>query len=208
MAFDEFRLLRLDLRRYFALLADPTTADKLRTVATTPGIWYVVSYRLGRWVRREVHVPVLRQVLKAVTFGVHLCLSVVTSMEIGFDTEIGGGLYIGHAGYVVINTRAVLGANCNVSPGVVIGESGRAGRRGTPVIGNNVYIAPGAKIFGDLSIGDNVAIGANAVVHTSVPSNAVVAGNPGRIVSYRGASDFVIVDTDERVEQMTAQGPL
>jgi serine O-acetyltransferase len=205
IACHELRLLRQDLRRYFVLLPDPTTADLLRTVVTTPGIWYVVSYRLGRWVRREVRVPVLRQVLKAATFAVHLCLSVVMTMEISFDTEIGGGFYIGHSGYLVINTRAVLGANCNLSPGVVIGEGGRAGHRGTPVIGNNVYIAPGPKIFGDISIGDNVAIGANAVVHTSVPSNAVVAGNPGRIVSYRGASDFVIVDKDEALEHAAAQ---
>jgi serine O-acetyltransferase len=205
VAYDELRILRLDLRRYFVLLASPRAVDRLRLVATTPGIWYIVSYRLGRWVRREVRVPIVTQVLKAATFAVHLCLSVVMTMEISFDTEIGGGFYIGHSGYLVINTRAVLGANCNVSPGVVIGEGGRAGKRGTPVIGNNVYIAPGAKIFGGLSIGDNVAIGANAVVMTSVPSNAVVAGNPARIVSYRGASDFVIVDTDEPVEAVTGQ---
>jgi serine O-acetyltransferase len=205
---DELRLLRLDLRRYFVLLPDATASQRLRAVATTPGIWYVVSYRLGRWVRREVRVPVVREVLKVATFAVHLCLSVVMTMEISFDTEIGGGFYIGHAGYVVINTHAVLGTNCNISPGVVIGEGGRAGQRGTPVIGNNVYIAPGAKIFGGLSIGDNVAIGANAVVNTSVPPGAVVAGNPGRIVSFRGASDFVIVDAGEPVEHMTAQVPL
>jgi serine O-acetyltransferase len=48
-------------------------------------------------------------------------------------------------------------------------------------------------VFGGIRIGDHVAIGANAVVNTSVPSDAVVAGNPARIVSYRGARDFVIV---------------
>jgi serine O-acetyltransferase len=150
-------------------------------------------------------VPVLTTLLKAATFAVHLWLSVLTSIEISFDTAIDGGLYIGHAGYVVIHTDAVLGANCNLSPGVVIGEGGRAGHRGTPVIGSNVYIAAGAKIFGKVSIGNNVAIGANAVVQTSVPSNAVVAGNPARIVSYRGAADFVIVDDEPSLESMAAR---
>jgi serine O-acetyltransferase len=48
-----------------------------------------------------------------------------------------------------------------------------------PTIGNNVYIAPCAKMFGKIEIGDNVKIGANAVIHKSVPDNAIAVLNPG-----------------------------
>jgi serine O-acetyltransferase len=56
-----------------------------------------------------------------------------------------------------------------------------------PVIGDDVYIAPGACIFGAIRIGNNVRIGANAVVCKDIPDDAVVALDPGfTIISYRG----------------------
>ena len=56
---------------------------------------------------------------------------------------------------------------------------------GTPTIGDNCIIYPGAKIFGKITIGNNVVIGANAVVNKDVPDNAVVAGVPARIIRYK-----------------------
>ena len=53
---------------------------------------------------------------------------------------------------------------------------------GVPVIGNNVQISRGSVVFGGITIGNNVVIGANTVVNFPVPDNAVVVGNPGRIV--------------------------
>ena len=47
-----------------------------------------------------------------------------------------------------------------------------------PVIGDNVYIAPGAKIIGGVTIGNNVEIGANAVVTHDIPDNEVWGGVP------------------------------
>ena len=53
---------------------------------------------------------------------------------------------------------------------------------GLPVIGNHVRISKGAIVFGGITIGNNVTIGANAVVNKPVPDNAVVAGVPARIL--------------------------
>ena len=47
-----------------------------------------------------------------------------------------------------------------------------------PVIGDNVFIGTGAKIIGNITIGNNVLIGANAVVTKDVPDNCTVIGNP------------------------------
>lgn len=55
----------------------------------------------------------------------------------------------------------------------------------TPVIGNNVRIYLNSVIFGDINIGDNAVIGAGAVVINDVPANAVVVGNPARIIKYK-----------------------
>ena len=51
-----------------------------------------------------------------------------------------------------------------------------------PVIGDNVRIHKGAIVFGGITIGNNVEIGANAVVNKPVPDNAVVAGVPAKIL--------------------------
>lgn len=51
------------------------------------------------------------------------------------------------------------------------------------IIGNNVFIGVRSIILPGANIGDNVIIGAGAVVSGKVPSNVVVAGNPARIIT-------------------------
>ncbi len=107
------------------------------------------------------------------------------------NSRIGPGLLLEHLGDVVVNGRAVIGKNCNLANGVTIGQTNRGKRRGTPTIGDNVFIGPGAKILGGIRIGNNVAIGANCVVVDDVPDNAVVAAQPGQIISYSGTAGYV-----------------
>lgn len=117
-------------------------------------------------------------------------------MKYGFDihdsTKIGKGLHIAHFGTLVVHVDAVLGENVSLSHGVTIGQTIKDGKPCTPVIGNNVYIAPGAKIIGGISVGSNVAVGANAVVTHDVPDNAVVAGVPAKVLSFNGAGDYIL----------------
>lgn len=56
---------------------------------------------------------------------------------------------------------------------------------GLPIIGNDVYIAKGAIVIGGITIGNNVTIGANAVVTKPVPDNAIVAGVPAKILRFK-----------------------
>ena len=51
-----------------------------------------------------------------------------------------------------------------------------------PKIGNKVLIGSGAKILGGITIGDNVIIGANAVVVKSFGPNITIAGMPAKII--------------------------
>lgn len=59
------------------------------------------------------------------------------------------------------------------------------GGAGIPTIGNNVTIYAGAKVFGKITIGDDVVIGANAVVTKDIPSHSMVAGVPAKIIKTR-----------------------
>lgn len=110
-------------------------------------------------------------------FGVFFKL---LSIYFGFTIPVNvfkSGLYIVHWGNIVISSKAKIGKNCRIHSGVNIGEYG-----GAPIIGDNVYIGPGSKIFGPITIGNNVKIGANAVVNKSFPDNCSIAGVPARII--------------------------
>lgn len=99
-------------------------------------------------------------------------------IEISRVTQIGAGLYIGHAYDITINPNAILGKNINIHRGVLIGQTNRGGRRGAPVIGNEVWIGINAAIVGNITIGDDVLIAPNSYVNCDVPSHSVVFGNP------------------------------
>jgi serine O-acetyltransferase len=122
---------------------------------------------------------------------VNRLVEVWSGIGIAPQTRVGPGLYIGHFGGVIISGDVVIGANCNLSQGVTLGVGGRGASRGCPVLGDRVYVGPGAKVFGPISIGDDAAIGANAVVTGDVPPGAVVAGVPARVLNYSGSFDFV-----------------
>ena len=64
--------------------------------------------------------------------------------------------------------------------------SKRGKKGGVPIIGHNVVVAPGANVIGPVNIGDNVFIGANALVINDIPDNAVVGGVPAKILNFDG----------------------
>src|SRR4051794_39287602 len=105
----------------------------------------------------------------------------------------GPGLGIAHYGSIVVNSRARVGAWCRINSATNIG----LGPSGVPTIGDFCYIAPGAVIYGGITVGDRVVVGANAVVGRDVPDGVTVAGAPARVVSQADSSsvmpDFVPV---------------
>ena len=94
--------------------------------------------------------------------------------------QVGSGLLFEHGFSTIIYCRS-MGDNCCVNQQVTIGS----GRGGCPSIGNNVRVFAGAKIIGNVNIGDDVVVGANAVVVKDVPSHCIVAGVPARIIKVR-----------------------
>ena len=124
-------------------------------------------------------------------------------LKLGFTIPInvfGPGLCLGHVGTIIVNENCKIGSNCRIQAGVNIGNSSNLDENwvpdNVPTIGNNVYIGPGAKLFGKIKIGDNVRIGANAVVNKDVPDNVTVAGVPAKIVRQKGSS---VIHGDIRV---------
>lgn len=86
-------------------------------------------------------------------------------------------MFIQH-GFATIISAKEIGSDCWINQQVTIGHT----QNGNPVIGNGVRITAGAKVIGPVTVGDNVVVGANAVVVKNVPKNKVVGGVPAKII--------------------------
>lgn len=186
--------LKDDLKRYFRNA--PGIWSKLKIIVLTQAIWSTFVYRAGSWCHNnKARLFPLRFVLPILTV-IQKITEIATGIQIPFTARIGKGLYIGHFGCIILSPMTRMGKFCNISQGVTIGQAGRCGLQETPVIGNRVYIGPGAKLFGGITIGNDVAIGANAVVTKDLPDFAVAVGVPAKIISFDGSKDFVIFNED------------
>ena len=84
---------------------------------------------------------------------------------------------------VVIHCSSKIGTDCSITQQVTIGGNNRY--PGVPTIGNNMYLAKGCIVIGGIKIGNNVTVGANAVMTKPVPDNAIVAGIPAKILRFK-----------------------
>src|SRR5688572_20153158 len=176
--------LRADLRRRYAMTSG-NTLKRVLICARAPGVHAVLVLRFGQWSRRRP--KLLRILFDPIYVILDFMVQALWGIEIPRGAKIGPGLYIGHYGGITVSSQAVIGRDCNLSQGITIGVSGAGSKRGAPTIGDNVYIAPGARLFGKITIGNNVKIGANAVIHKDLPDNAIAVLDPGfKIISYAG----------------------
>lgn len=150
-----------------------------------PGFKYTIFYRICN------HLYYEKSFFLYLILPIYRHYSYKYGIDISYKCKIDYGFYIGHFSGIIIGKDVIIGKNCNISQCVTIGRKNRGGGVGSPVIGDNVYIAPGAKIIGNCKIGDNVAIGANAVVTKDLPDNSVVVGIPAKIISYDGAEGYI-----------------
>lgn len=159
----------------------------LRTYCLEPGARFTFWLRFSSWLKPR---PWLKP-LFVLAWLMRNHYEVKFGFSVPSSTKIGPGLYFSHFGGIVVNAQARIGRNCNMGHGVTIGQANRGKRQGFPTIGDNVFIGPGAKIFGNVTVGSRAAIGANAVVTTDVPENAVVAGAPAKVISMSGSAGYI-----------------
>ena len=102
----------------------------------------------------------------------------LTGIEIHPGARIGERLVIDHGSGVVIGETTVIGNDCLIFQGVTLGGNSFEPKKRHPNVGNRVIIGTGAKILGPISLGDDVRVGANAVVTKDVLAKQTVVGIP------------------------------
>lgn len=105
-----------------------------------------------------------------------------TGIEIHPGAIIGKRLFIDHGFGVVIGETAIVGDDVLIYHGVTLGGVSTSSGKRHPTIGNGVVIGCGAKVLGNIIVGDNSKIGANAVVLHDVMPNTTVVGIPAKEV--------------------------
>lgn len=158
---------------------DPAARSKVEVFFLYSGLhalwWHRISHRL--WARGMRLIP--RTISQAVRF--------VTGIEIHPGAVIGRRLFIDHGMGVVIGETAVVGDDVLIYHGVTLGGTGHDRGKRHPTVGDRVVLGAGAKLLGNIEIGHDSAVGANAVVVHSAEPWTTLTGIPAEGRPRRGA---------------------
>ncbi len=159
-----------------ALERDPAARSSLEILLLYPGLHALWIHRIAHWLwTRGVGVKLPARWISQLARG-------LTGIEIHPGAQLGSGVFIDHGMGVVIGETAIVGNDVTLYHGVTLGGTSLNKGKRHPTIGDRVTIGAGAKVLGNIEIGADSRIGANAVVVKSVPENSVVIGVPGQIV--------------------------
>lgn len=162
-----------DIQAY--LDKDPAATSELEILLCYPGLHAVWWHRVCHFIWKR-NWRILARFLSYWSRA-------LTGIEIHPAAQIGRRFVIDHGCGVVIGETAVVGDDCLIYHGVTLGGSSSLRIKRHPTLGNHVLVGCGAKILGDITIGDNAKIGANAVVTKSIPANVTAVGVPARIIA-------------------------
>lgn len=166
------QLMKEDLQA--ATKQDPAARNQLEVFLAYPTVHAVWAYRLAHamWKKNsKLRLParVFSQFMRS-----------ITGVEIHPGAELGRRLFIDHGMGVVIGETAEVGQDVVIFHGTTLGGTSMSPGKRHPTIGDRVVIGSGAKVLGPIHIGNDVQIGANAVVVKDVPDCNIAVGVPAR----------------------------
>jgi serine O-acetyltransferase len=163
--------LREDLQA--ARERDPAARTRLEVALGYPGVHAIWAHRVAHRLWRR---PALRLVARLLSQTTRF----MTGVEIHPGARLGRRVFIDHGMGVVIGETTEVGDDVTLFQGVTLGGRSMSPGKRHPTLGNRVTVGAGAKVLGPLSIGDDVQIGANAVVVKDGPAGSVMVGVPAR----------------------------
>ena len=107
----------------------------------------------------------------------------ILGIDVPERVKLGSNCFVCHGIGLLNNPNVIVGDNGKLPHNTTIGSAVHGGK--SPRIGNNVTIGANCVVIGDIKIGDGAIIGAGAVVTKNIPQNAIVVGNPAKVIKYR-----------------------
>ena len=155
-------------------LKDPAATNVISVILLYQGFHAILNHRIAHFFYKKRLFFIARLLSQISRF--------LTGIEIHPGATIGKRLFMDHGMGIVIGETAIIGDNCTIYHGVTLGGTGKERKKRHPTLKNNVVVGCGSKILGNITLGNNVKVGANAVVLKDVPDNKVVVGVPAKIV--------------------------
>ena len=154
---------------------DPAARSKLEVFLLYPSIHARIAHMISHFLYNKKLFFLARLISQLAR--------TLTGIEIHPGAILGEAILIDHGMGVIIGETAVVGDRITIYHGTTLGGTGNEkGIKRHPTVGNDVIIGSGAKVLGNINIGSNSKIGANAVVLEDVPEGATVVGIPARVV--------------------------
>lgn len=156
---------------------DPAKPTWLEVALAYNGFHAVMLHRFNNWLW-SLKLRAIARLFANIT-------RILTGIEIHPEAHIGERLFIDHGTGVVIGQTANIGNDVTIYHGVTLGGKGQPDETGKrhPTIMDGAVIGAGAQVLGNISIGKNARIGANAVVTKSVPDECIAVGNPAQLIN-------------------------
>ncbi|MBP2414162.1 serine O-acetyltransferase [Arthrobacter stackebrandtii] len=143
--------------------------------------FFVYSGLHAIWVHRLTHKMWAQPALRFPARVLSQLARFTTGIEIHPGATIGRRFFIDHGMGVVIGETSEIGDDVMIYHGVTLGGRSLAKTKRHPTIGNRVTIGAGAKVLGPIHIGDDSAVGANAVVVKDAPPSSILTGIPAKV---------------------------
>jgi serine O-acetyltransferase len=155
---------------------------------TKPGFRAVAVYRFGVW-RMNIKPIFLRAPLSILYRALFRKIRNSYGIELPYSAQLGRRVVIEHQSCIVIHGDCIIGDDCIIRQGVTMGNRYLDRPFDAPKLGKRVNVGAGAKLFGNITIGDDVNIGANAVVLSDIPPGKTAVGIPAKILSSQKSQD-------------------
>lgn len=155
---------------------DPAARNDFVSLVSYPGMHAI-------WAHRGLHRLWQHDAGKVPARLMSQLVRTLTGVEIHPGARIGRRFFIDHANGVVIGETSEVGDDVMLYHQVTLGGTSMAQTKRHPTIGNHVLVGAGAKILGPVVVGDNSAVGANAVVVKDVPADSSAVGIPATVRS-------------------------
>ena len=150
------------------------------------GFWALAVHRFGNW-RMSIPTKLLRAPFSILYKLLYRIVEWTCGISLPYTVQVGRRVRIWHHGGMILHAASI-GNNVQIRQNTTFGVARTNHNFELPIIDDGADIGVGACVLGDIRVGRNAVIGANAVVLQDVPDNAVAVGVPAKVVKYIASS--------------------